>query len=73
MVRFNEEEAQRAKDKEEAEAKRLENGEEEPPVEAPAAGEEGEEGTAEPSEIRPPTAKAVPLTPEEEEFEEFLA
>lgn len=73
MLRFEAEEAQRAKEKEEAAAKALEEGAEEP-VEAPAAAEvEGEEGAAEPTEIRPPTAKALPLTPEEIEFEEFLA
>lgn len=66
LVRYAAEEAQRAKDKEEAAAKALEEGADEP-VDAPAAAEvEGEEG-AEPSasEQRPPTAKAVPLTAEE--------
>ena len=64
--RFTVEEAQRAKDKEEAAARALEAGDA-TPVEAPAAAEvEGEEGTdGVLSEARPPTAKAIPLTPEE--------
>ena len=63
---------QRAKDKEEAAARALEDPSQEP-ADAPAAVEGEEDALKEESEMRPPTAKVIPLTPEEQEFEEFLA
>jgi hypothetical protein len=55
----------RAKEKEEAAARALEEGAQDP-AEAPAAGDvEGEEGAELESEMRPPTAKVIPLTAEE--------
>ena len=73
VTQYEADEIQRAKEKEEAAARALEEGAQDP-AEAPAAGDvEGEASLKDESEMRPPTAKVVPLTPEEQEFEEFLA